>query len=417
MASLVFQTYRRILKLTMNEIHMIGADIPIPLFAPATIEQLCRESIEILKGEETVLAINGEFVIIGDLHGNLIDLVRILSIHGLPPHTNYLFLGDYVDRGQFSIEVATILLSLMTLFPKNVYLLKGNHEISNINSNYGFFQEVMRSYGFPLIWERINDVFQWLPMCAIINNSVFCVHGGISSRVSSRSDLLNIRRPIIELDDLCIDLLWSDPTNKTKKYKPSYRGKGKEFGISATKKFLSAVRCDRIIRAHQSIPTGVDTMFDGFVTTVFSTSNVFAKNVHGMCGSLIINRECILNKVVLNPIKPLMRIHCAFNNISDHKYKIEYNNLLSRNLSLAELEINEKHASLSSSEKVKNCSMYCFKRTTHPSALKVMMSQEKAGQAIRTPKKLSLPTITTASSLSIIPNMAHRLPILKQAIK
>lgn len=147
---------------------------------PRNIERICQESVEIFKSQGTVIKLTGAFTIIGDIHGNLQDLLNIFSIFGLPPKTKYMFLGDYVDRGQYSVEVISLLLSLVCKYPHHVYLIRGNHEFQHINKVYGFYDEIMAKYNNGEIWKTFNTVFSYLPLASTINEQIFCVHGGLS---------------------------------------------------------------------------------------------------------------------------------------------------------------------------------------------------------------------------------------------
>lgn len=350
MASLIYQSYKPIFHLTRDEIPRLGKEIMIPSFSQKTITKLCQESKTVLKKQEAILTLDGEFIVVGDLHGNLFDLLRILICFGVPSDTQkckhrYLFLGDYVDRGQFSMEVITLLLALLNIFPDHFFLLKGNHEMPFINQNYGFLQEITKVYGNATVWQQINDVFSFLPICAIINHSIFCVHGGISSSIQSYEQLLTLRKSNLSPDDAIMDFLWSDPTCKTKLYQNSGRGKGHEYGIDVTKEFLSRIKCQRIIRAHQTVAKGVVSCFDGMVITVFSSSQFSTppliytndylnpkitdynpmlplvedneNNSLVYCGALIIDYFSKFKKVIFPPIAPLLRDFTVFQQVTD----------------------------------------------------------------------------------------------------
>merc|ERR1711957_685393 len=115
----------------------------------------------------------------GDIHGQYHDLLRLFEYGGFPPSVNYLFLGDYVDRGKNSLEVMVLLLMYKVKFPMNFFLLRGNHECAAITRIYGFYDECKRRYSIK-IWKTFCDVFNKLPFCAIIDDKIFCVQGGLS---------------------------------------------------------------------------------------------------------------------------------------------------------------------------------------------------------------------------------------------
>jgi serine/threonine-protein phosphatase PP1 catalytic subunit len=149
---------------------------------------------------------------------------------GSLPSTNYLFLGDYVDRGKNSVEVLAYLLALKVKFPKNVWLLRGNHETRDICRQYGFFEECTARYPQSM-WERFNDVFLWLPIAAVISERIFCVHGGISPDLTNLSQISTLRRPLdIPSRGLLSDLVWSDPSLEFDRWKLSERGTSYTYG-------------------------------------------------------------------------------------------------------------------------------------------------------------------------------------------
>ena len=144
----------------------------------------------------------------GDTHGQFYDLLRAFEYGGFPPEANYLFLGDYVDRGKQSIEVAVCILAYKIKYPENFFCLRGNHECAGINRIYGFYDECKRRYSVKL-WKQFSDVFNCLPASAVIDDKIFCVHGGLSPELSSLEQIANIARPtdIPETGILC-DLIW-----------------------------------------------------------------------------------------------------------------------------------------------------------------------------------------------------------------
>ena len=229
------------------------------------------EFTDIIKDEKTILEINQDaVVVVGDLHGNFQDLIRILTKFGLPPKISYLFLGDYVDRGSFSIEVITLLMALKCMFPKNINLLRGNHEIDQINKIYGFYDEIKEMYGDTSLYNRFNESFDYLSIAAILNGSSFCVHGGISPFLHSLEDLSSINKPIDPTNKLIEDLLWSEPCDSIY-FTSNSRGKGVKYGSNAISCFLANTNMKYIIRAHECIENGVRIKNNVF--TVFSSSD------------------------------------------------------------------------------------------------------------------------------------------------
>ncbi len=132
------------------------------------------DGVDLLLAKEPLvldLAVTGSIIVAGDIHGQLADLIRIFHKNNLPPAETYLFLGDYVDRGEYGLEVLMLLLALKMLYPNNVFLLRGNHEEAEQNESYGFKDECRAKYSEDL-WLRILKTFSWLPVAAIVNKKV-----------------------------------------------------------------------------------------------------------------------------------------------------------------------------------------------------------------------------------------------------
>ncbi|CAM9640399.1 unnamed protein product, partial [Laminaria digitata] len=184
----------------------------------AEARHLLREGTAILDKEDNVLELEGETVVVGDLHGQFFDLLKLLNTYGKPPQRQYLFLGDYVDRGVFSCEVALYLVALKVAFPMKVHLIRGNHETANQTAACGFKEECFTKYGSE-IYDTFLECFSALPVCAVLSQqgqpeSLFCVHGGISPRLRSVDDIRRLQRRVEPEDGtLLSDLLWSDPSD------------------------------------------------------------------------------------------------------------------------------------------------------------------------------------------------------------
>jgi hypothetical protein len=123
--------------------------------------------------------------IVGDVHGQFFDVLEIFKVGGELPYTNYLFLGDYVDRGAHSVETITLLCLLKLKYPNQILLIRGNHELRAITQNYGFYMECQNKFGSTAVWELFTDLFDFFPICAIANSDIFAVHGGLSPLIES----------------------------------------------------------------------------------------------------------------------------------------------------------------------------------------------------------------------------------------
>ena len=133
-------------------------------------------------------------LIVGDIHGQFYDLLRIFEYGGYPGESNYLFLGDYVDRGKNSLETICLLLAFKVKYKENFFLLRGNHEAENINRVYGFYDECKKRYNVKL-WKLFCDTFNCLPVAALIDEKILCMHGGISPQLQDLDQINKINRP------------------------------------------------------------------------------------------------------------------------------------------------------------------------------------------------------------------------------
>jgi len=241
--------------------------------AQAQIMWLLRQSREVLLTQPSLLELDAPINICGDLHGQFYDLLRLFEHSGYPPYANYLFLGDYVDRGQHSIETICLLLAYKIKFPNNFFLLRGNHETSNVNFVYGFFDECKRRYNVTM-WRRFGEVFKCLPVAALIEEKIFCMHGGLSPTLTKMDQIRNLRRPIDVPDTgFVCDLLWSDPDSEVQGWAKNDRGISFTFGTEIVEKFLHKHDLDLICRAHQVVEDGYEFFARRKLVTLFSAPN------------------------------------------------------------------------------------------------------------------------------------------------
>ena len=251
---------------------------PIGTSAGVTFEEidyLCKTVQPIYASQPVLLELKAPLTIVGDVHAQFHDLLRIFDSANYPPNTNYLFLGDYVDRGHSSIETLCLLFIYKIKYPENFYMLRGNHECSYINRLYGFYDECIQNYNID-VWRKFSDVFNYLPIAAIIEETFFCFHGGISPFLHSLDDIRNITRPLeVPEDGLLCDLLWSDPLAEAIDWEDNERGTSYCFGYPQVEKFLKDFDFDLICRAHQAVMDGFEFPFPDSqcLVTVFSAPN------------------------------------------------------------------------------------------------------------------------------------------------
>jgi len=187
----------------------------------------------------------------GDVHGQYSDLLRLFEYGGLPPEANYLFLGDYVDRGKQSLETICLLLAYKIKYPENFFLLRGNHECASINRIYGFYDECKRRFNVRL-WKTFTECFNCLPVAALVDEKILCMHGGLSPDLLNLDQIRNLQRPTDVPDTgLLCDLLWSDPSKEVQEWGMNDRGVSYTFGADKVSEFLQKHDLDLVCRAHQ----------------------------------------------------------------------------------------------------------------------------------------------------------------------
>ncbi|KAE8125465.1 hypothetical protein FH972_020271 [Carpinus fangiana] len=239
------------------------------------IEQL--KKCEPLKESECLLAKPPNLIplrICGDIHGQFYDMKELFKVGGDCPKTNYLFLGDFVDRGFYSVETFLLLLALKVRYPDRITLIRGNHESRQITQVYGFYDECLRKYGSVNVWRYCTDIFDYLSLSALIENKIFSVHGGLSPAISTLDQIRTIdRKQEVPHDGAMCDLLWSDPEDIVDGWGLSPRGAGFLFGGSVVTTFNHANNIDYICRAHQLVMEGYKWMFNHQIVTVWSAPN------------------------------------------------------------------------------------------------------------------------------------------------
>ncbi|XP_019462000.1 PREDICTED: serine/threonine-protein phosphatase PP-X isozyme 2-like isoform X2 [Lupinus angustifolius] len=213
-------------------------------------------------------------MICGDIHGQFYDMKELFKVGGDCPKTNYLFLGDFVDRGYYSVETFLLLLALKVRYPDRITLIRGNHESRQITQVYGFYDECLRKYGSTNVWRYCTDVFDYLSLSALIENKIFSVHGGLSPAISTLDQIRTIdRKQEVPHDGAMCDLLWSDPEDIVDGWGLSPRGAGFLFGGSVVTSFNHSNNIDYICRAHQLVMEGYKWMFNNQIVTVWSAPN------------------------------------------------------------------------------------------------------------------------------------------------
>ncbi|OHS98592.1 hypothetical protein TRFO_35027 [Tritrichomonas foetus] len=217
-ADIISSKFIKLVNNTDVDVSSIGKTVEMPSFHPSIISRLLHDIAASPAcsnaTQKPFITISKPVYVIGDLHGNIHDLIRIFRETGLPPAKNFsfLFLGDYVDKGSFSMEVVTFLLSLRYIYPDRVFLLRGNHEFPGPISQYTLRSDIEMQFCDVSLLDEFNYIFSWLPVAAMIDNEIFCVHGGISPKFQYVNELLSIHLPLPTwANPVVTDILWADP--------------------------------------------------------------------------------------------------------------------------------------------------------------------------------------------------------------
>ncbi|CAB3406795.1 unnamed protein product [Caenorhabditis bovis] len=268
------------------------------VYTPKELHELVKLTMAIFQKEPSLATMSPPCTVVGDIHGQYRDLIRILNcrhgndVRNVERHekkfgfasTRFMFLGDFVDRGSHSVECICLVFALKVLFPSQYVLLRGNHETKAINFAYGFREELLNKLGAKDgldVWEHFNEAFSWMPVAGLIGGKILCMHGGISPYLTSLNDIKNIQRPIVDINDnkLALDLLWSDPLdhgnvhaiNENPQFlKNALRGLSCTFNEQAVKECVNKLNIQLVVRAHQMMENGFKFYADRKLITIFS---------------------------------------------------------------------------------------------------------------------------------------------------
>ncbi|XP_020254748.1 LOW QUALITY PROTEIN: serine/threonine-protein phosphatase BSL1 homolog [Asparagus officinalis] len=281
------------------------------------VGELCYAAEQIFMQEPTVLQLKAPVKVFGDLHGQFGDLMRLFDEYGFPStagditYIDYLFLGDYVDRGQHSLETITLLLALKIEYPENVHLIRGNHEAADINALFGFRLECIERMGESdgiWVWNRFNQLFNYLPLAALIEKKIICMHGGIGRSINSVEQIEKLERPItMDVGSIILmDLLWSDPTenDSIEGLRPNARGPGLvTFGPDRVTDFCKRNKLQLIIRAHECVMDGFERFAQGQLITLFSATN-YCGTANNAGAILVVGRGLVIVPKLIHPLPP-----------------------------------------------------------------------------------------------------------------
>ncbi len=248
------------------------------------ISQIMREVRSLFEVENLLLEFNigenEEIYVLGDIHGNMQSLLKLIELINNNNPKLVIFLGDIVDRGPKQIECLIFVLILKILKPQTFYILRGNHETLEMNQAYGFFYEFSQKFNNYDAFKEILAVYDVLPICSIINNSILCLHGGIPEDIDILKKLKGLKPKDIESTTLesiasgIFQIMWNDPKPGLEGFMRSYRGSGiKSFGQEAFNKFMVENNLKYLIRAHECFPEGYVWFFNYRLLSIFSSAN------------------------------------------------------------------------------------------------------------------------------------------------
>jgi protein phosphatase len=292
----------------------------LPIWPVDNLSNLMSKVKDLFATESVSLQLTGSVVIIGDLHGQLLDLLRIVRSCGFPIAKTFLFLGDIVDRGEFSVETCTIVFALKIKYADSVFVIRGNHEFGFLSQRCGFKEEIESVYGESTLYQNCLSAFSMIPLTAVVNEKMLCVHGGIGPGWFSVGQARRLERPIDEFGDELLDtMLWSDPTPTVDFYEPSPRGTGFFFGERAVAEFLDANSLTMLVRAHECVNTGCQFLFENKCATVFSASN-YGGLVSNNSAVLEVNSAGDYSVRQFPPLQYLKRAAVQFGKVVDGKF-------------------------------------------------------------------------------------------------
>lgn len=300
-------------------------------FKKELVINLAQECLQVVKSQPMVLNLRVPIKVFGDIHGQYQDLMRFFHLWCSPSDNkpngdiecfDYLFLGDYVDRGSHSLETICLLMALKIKYPMQIHLLRGNHEDRWINNVFGFGDECAARFGEDVneqdsVFCAINEFFDYLPLAAVIEDKVLCLHGGIGSKVKKVEQIRKINRPLEvihevtnEEEQLIVDILWSDPTDsdletgiQTNAIRdPNGTGKIVKFGPDKVHEFNSENHLSLILRAHECVMDGFERFAGGELITVFSATDYCGR--HKNAGAMLTikrNYEIVPNLIYPTP--------------------------------------------------------------------------------------------------------------------
>ncbi|KAI6215470.1 Serine/threonine-protein phosphatase [Aphelenchoides besseyi] len=265
--------------------------------------QLAIRAREVVLSQPSLLELDPPVKVCGDIHGQYGDLLRLFHQCKFPPFSNYLFLGDYVDRGRQNLETICLLLCFKIKYPNNFFLLRGNHEWNVVNHTYGFYLECYHRYS-PVVWQCFNDMFNSLPMTALIGDRILCMHGGLPKDLINLNQLREIKRPFAPTQPgFHLELLWNDPMPGISGFQPSKRGAGNVFGEDALHEKCRLLDIDLVARGHQVVQDGYEFFGNRKLVTLFSAPH-YCGQFNNAAAVMNVDENLQCSFTILRPAMP-----------------------------------------------------------------------------------------------------------------
>lgn len=284
---LLFQAHIEVMNKIMPCIGQRQGKISLPYFPESHIGKVCQSAYESFLQEPTVLEIEVPMIVVGDIRGSLFNLYNILKRYELPPARRFFFLGNFLGEGGFSLEVMTLLFALKSVFPRHIFIIRGENEYSASTIMNMFEREISASYSDDLV-AGVKKVLNQLPICARIFDNILCVHGGIPTRLQNLEDLNDVDRKTLTLGNpLVCGLI----------------GQKFEQLIDNEEKledFMDNNEISLIIHGHDRVTNGVQIHNDEKIVTLFSAS-------HNSSSVLEVTSLDEIASMALDPIPKIFR--------------------------------------------------------------------------------------------------------------
>ncbi|MHA1507141.1 MAG: metallophosphoesterase [Promethearchaeota archaeon] len=268
-----------------------------------------REAVKLFRDETLILELKKEHsrdkvMVIGDLHGDLKSLTKLMEIIKNENPKYVIFLGDIVDRGLYQLECLILILALKIKDSNKYFLLRGNHETLEVNRNYGFYQEFLNRFKDNKKFNQVTAIYNALPYSALVNESILCLHGGIPEDFNAIRRLRGIKTSEIDLTyentaKSLLQIMWNDPKTKLKGFSESFRGRDiKFFGEDVFTDFMRENELDYLIRAHERFPKGYKWFFNKRLLSIFSSANYRGTLTPIPASYAIIRNKTVIPKVI-----------------------------------------------------------------------------------------------------------------------